>query len=1381
MKPVLWLMVLFVLMVAGAVANAKTSGPNYYSAEEVALARERVATEDWAQAHVASLKSRVAYVLEMSDEELWRFIPPAELTRATFVWRGQGGHPGCPICGKKIFEVGGGFYPWTYALQHPWKVQCPAGETWFPPNDFESYYNNDMQGECDMSGDYPDDGSGWMNEKNGVLHYFVGYWCQHQRWADLLNAIRDLGEIYLLTQDETYARAAALLLCRLATVYPAMDYPAQSNYGAYGRVLPWCWENTSVVKPVAIAYDSVWPYMNSTNDEGLTGFLAAKGITDLCAHVDRGFLQDVAEKMMTTEAYTSNEGDHQRAFAIVALVWGDNDASHGITTDDMLDWILNGRGQMNATIWNGIYPDGHPNEASPGYSSAVATKSWEIADLVSRAGLDLFSNPRFPAAAHVWLDLTICGQQQPALGDYGNIFGGDKAGWSAQMFRLAWERFGDPRFAKALVAIGNPRASLYETDIRDEIAEAAAAYEKPLVGGTRNLSQFGLAILEGGTEEDPRGLALYSGSAAGGHGHLDRLNIELVAHDQSIMPDLGYPDQWGPKTQQFHKNSPAHYGVHIDEHGQMNRERGKLHFIADLEDVQIVEASAERTYPDLADTYRRTTALVDLSPTDFYVCDIFRVKGGSKHDWLFHGPPQDEFSVEGMKLSEPREQGTLAGEDVELGEMPPDSNGSGYHWLHSVQAAKPAGEWSALYVQKSPKPALKMTMLPGCAQEVFVTQFDSPQIKSRDLPDSLPWIVARNETDGTSRFVSVIRTVRGEDCIEKIEPLQVAPGAGEAVALRVTTAEYVDTIYSSMDGTEAAAIGENLKVTGRFVLVRRNRSGELVSVHALGCDEVTGPDFAMRGDGRMEGTLTACDPDARTITVSGLDCTEALVGESVLFGNERMQTNFQVEAVAPVAGGGVTLGLGHVSPMFGHGLVHAVDDDTRTILTDTTFRNYGSEDIWALGFDPKVEGMYLLNGARSRHFRIQECELFPDNIDKGWWKPAKEYGSFQLGGEGKLSDTFKAGDEWYLQALWPGDWARMENAVVLKAHKPRAWKLMTTTGSVQVKLPGMGDTVVFKAVGGKGGASELRATEGLISLDSAVLQGGRGYIVTDPAAGVDYGEADAPRLVRMEADGKRVEYEPGMNLGDLKAEKLTLVIEDRNPLEPLRLSFSGHLLQPGSGGITVSARGTSRTAVTIELAKLLSTAAVPEMDYPPMLRIEARDRALNDQACVIRLMFGDVAAPAAQAVFLSDINAVSSACHSGLKLDQKYSEESAITFRGRHFDKSLMTCPRKDGPGEVIYDLQPYPAQRIFRAVVGVDDETGTRGTVTFEVYVDKGDGKWQKLHETMRLTGGGSVKLLSVDLGPEAKRLRLMTTDAGDGHGSDHAVWANARLEAKQ
>ena len=95
----------------------------------------------------------------------------------------------------------------------------------------------------------------------------------------------------------------------------------------------------------------------------------------------------------------------------------------------------------------------------------------------------------------------------------------------------------------------------------------------------------------------------------------------------------------------------------------------------------------------------------------------------------------------------------------------------------------------------------------------------------------------------------------------------------------------------------------------------------------------------------------------------------------------------------------------------------------------------------------------------------------------------------------------------------------------------------------------------------------------------------------------------------------------------------------------------------------------------------------------------------------------------------------------------------------------------------MIYDISGHPEFRIFSAVIGVEDRTGVRGSVTFEVHADNGAGGWKHLYSSDILRGGGAVKAITVDLG-KADRLRLVCTDAADRHGSDHAVWANARLE---
>lgn len=76
-----------------------------------------------------------------------------------------------------------------------------------------------------------------------------------------------------------------------------------------------------------------------------------------------------------------------------------------------------------------------------------------------------------------------------------------------------------------------------------------------------------------------------------------------------------------------------------------------------------------------------------------------------------------------------------------------------------------------------------------------------------------------------------------------------------------------------------------------------------------------------------------------------------------------------------------------------------------------------------------------------------------------------------------------------------------------------------------------------------------------------------------------------------------------------------------------------------------------------------------------------------------------------------------------------------------------------------------------FTSMVGVDDEKGRQGSVTFTVF---GDGK--DLADSGVMRGGDPPKLISVDIAG-VKRLRLAVGDAGDGIDSDHADWAGAQI----
>ncbi|HKY35899.1 MAG TPA: NPCBM/NEW2 domain-containing protein [Polyangiaceae bacterium] len=108
---------------------------------------------------------------------------------------------------------------------------------------------------------------------------------------------------------------------------------------------------------------------------------------------------------------------------------------------------------------------------------------------------------------------------------------------------------------------------------------------------------------------------------------------------------------------------------------------------------------------------------------------------------------------------------------------------------------------------------------------------------------------------------------------------------------------------------------------------------------------------------------------------------------------------------------------------------------------------------------------------------------------------------------------------------------------------------------------------------------------------------------------------------------------------------------------------------------------------------------------------------------------------------------------------------TTLTLNGTAYSKGLGV----HGASDVRYDLaQKYER---FLASIGVDDEVGSSGSVVFQVFADSA-----KIYDSGTMTGSSTTK--NVDLNVAGKsELRLVVTDAGNGNGSDHADWANARV----
>jgi glucose/arabinose dehydrogenase len=108
---------------------------------------------------------------------------------------------------------------------------------------------------------------------------------------------------------------------------------------------------------------------------------------------------------------------------------------------------------------------------------------------------------------------------------------------------------------------------------------------------------------------------------------------------------------------------------------------------------------------------------------------------------------------------------------------------------------------------------------------------------------------------------------------------------------------------------------------------------------------------------------------------------------------------------------------------------------------------------------------------------------------------------------------------------------------------------------------------------------------------------------------------------------------------------------------------------------------------------------------------------------------------------------------------------TAITLAGAAYAKGIGT----HAASEVGLDL--FGKYASFKADVGIDDESGDRGTAVFQLWADG-----VMIYDSGIVTGAMAAKSVDVSVAG-VQHLSLVATDAGDGNYNDHADWANARL----
>ena len=944
------------------VASAQREYGGIHTSSTLANMRHNGLNYSWGQQVRASAISAAAWWVARSDDALWHMIPGQEVPRCVDVtW--DYNYPsqprlGCLNCGDAIHAYGN--YPYTPDhVNKPWKLTCPSCAAVFPTNDFGAYYQSGIgpNGQFNpalanrallFNAAYPnpshplhkygvDDGYGYI-DSNGRAHKFIGYYTW-QYWRYLVDGVGRLSNAYMMTGDKLYARKAAIMLDRIADVYPAMDWNKYAVLGWYhsdggsklGKIEGRIWE-TQNTQYLSRYFDRI--ISGTVDNPELYTFLAQKRTQytlpgnkgtrqDFVNNFDTNFLQ-VSATAIQAKRIWGNEGMHQLSMTMAAMALNTEPK-----TSQWLDWVFSPTGgTFPNTLVNLFDHDGMADEGGPHYCYLWPSKVQVIAELIE--GYAPYTNNvisrDYPWTRNVFRAAwrtQILNSFTPNIGDSGRT-GLLSLGFSPSMLAAGFQMFGDPVAARyaweangmyhgtLLMDLGQPTPDTMNLALRD----AAINYPAEQRFG-ENMTGYGLASFEFGTNRLGKALWMYYGRSTG-HGHRDRLNFGIHAFGVDLAPDLGYPEYMNSTHQHtvsWVKQTISHNTVLVNKLPQNTNWTGYPRFYTTGPGFGAVEVESNNAY-NAASEYVRTMAFTEVTPGgNAYAVDFFRVTGGDEHLMSFHGPPGTVIAS-GITFT-PQPTGTYAGPSVAYGTTG-SSIPTGFSFLKNVsRAANPPAkftlDWKAQTgyrgVLATDNIHLRMHSLTQTS-DVALADGIPPQNYS-DNPASIRYALLNRVKSGSaahkSQFVSVYEPWKGTPFINNVERCAVTGNfTDDVIAIKVTLAGGITDYFISNPGGGWVQVVDGPGGNGVFGWMRvendRVVKGSLTRGQSLSFLGTT-----IQGAGNIHGTLVSFEEDisqpaTALIDVLAGDATK-IVGEQIVFNNDRQRAGvYDVTAVEHVSG-----------------------------------------------------------------------------------------------------------------------------------------------------------------------------------------------------------------------------------------------------------------------------------------------------------------------------------------------------------------------------------------------------------------------------------------------------------------------------------------------
>ncbi|MDA1138142.1 MAG: heparinase II/III family protein [Planctomycetota bacterium] len=684
--------------------------------EIIAAAKRNAEDLPWVADAVRRILEHAEYWKLMDDEEVWALVFGTTITRSWVVWT----HGHCPSCSAKVvmynWKADARVHPWKMQCpacdelfpKNDFAAFYRSGidpQGIFDPElaDRSLLFNTEHP-----EPDHPlhtfgvDDGEGYVD--GDKRWRFIGHYLVCGHWRQIVMAgISSLSLAYSVTGEPVYAHKVGILIDRTADLYPTFDYSTQAlvyeSGGSDGYVTMWH-DACEETKEMGLAYDRVFDAMKT--DEELVRFLAVKAkqcglenpkssFADIQRNIEERIIRDALE------SYPKIHSNYPRAqvtqaFLKAVLNWPEE-------RESILEHIS--RFVDHSTRFDGITGE----KGLPTYSVYVIIQMANCLAEFSRIDVGFLSQlfKARPALMQTWrfyLDTLCLGNYYPQIGD-ATWFANRHAGYVGASFRPmansesnsgkdgvfnpssylqpSMFRFfrdlsrqtADPDYVRLLYRANNSSLDGLPHDLwadnpdgfQKEVGEVIQSEGAQSRLISVNKEDWCLAILRSGEGERSRA-AWLDYDAGGSHGHMDGMNLGLFAFGLDLMPDFGYPPlQYEAKKAQWYQSTAAHNTVVIDGENQKGHHlshrwtgfrKGQTTLWHEGEGFRAIRVSGA----DLVDClqFERTICMVDISPDDFYLLDIFRVVGGREHAKFMHSH-FGELTTSGLNLAPVEEFG----------------------------------------------------------------------------------------------------------------------------------------------------------------------------------------------------------------------------------------------------------------------------------------------------------------------------------------------------------------------------------------------------------------------------------------------------------------------------------------------------------------------------------------------------------------------------------------------------------------------------------------------------------------------------------------------------------------------------------------------------